>query len=99
MSPDREPGDRAFWDTSGSESPTEPPAEPKDEPAAFPAPKLPQRRERAQEAIVGWARAVAMGVRDTAHDVLDEGRSGARAKRSQMWDRFDRKTKGRRTRE
>ena len=99
MSSDREPGDRAFWDTTASEPPAEPLAEPDEGPAAEAAGKPPPRRKLVENAIVGWARAVAMGVRDTAHDVLDEGRSGARAKRSQMWDRFDRKTKGRRTRE
>lgn len=46
--------------------------------------------------IVSWARAIALGIRDTAQDVLDEGRRGARAKQSQMWDKFDSKTKHRR---
>ncbi len=47
-------------------------------------------------AAVGWARAIALGVRDTAQDVLEEGRKGARSKQSQMWEKFDGKTKGRR---
>jgi hypothetical protein len=46
--------------------------------------------------IFGWARAIVLGIRDTANDIVDEGRRGARAKQSQMWDKFDAKTKHRR---
>jgi hypothetical protein len=57
-----------------------------------------QPEEPRENPIVGWARAILLGIRDTANDVLEEGRQGARAKRSQMWDRFDAKTKHRRPR-
>lgn len=59
---------------------------------------LREPEESRENPIVGWARAIALGIRDTANDVLDEGRQGARAKRSQMWDKFDSKTKHRRPR-
>lgn len=53
-------------------------------------------REPRENPVIGWARAIVLGIRDTANDVVDEGRKGARAKRSQMWDKFDSKTKHRR---
>ena len=46
--------------------------------------------------VVEWAKAIALGLRDTANDVVAEGRRGARSKQSQMWDKFDAKTKHRR---
>jgi hypothetical protein len=52
--------------------------------------------ESPENPIVGWARAILGGIRDTAQDVVDEGRRGARAKQSQMWDKFDSKTRHRR---
>ena len=91
MTPDREPGESGAHEAPGDSTRSD---DAKDEPSRAARPM-----SGAQDAIVGWARAVVMGVRDTAQDVLHEGRSGAREKRSQMWDRFDRKTKGRRTRE
>ncbi len=54
--------------------------------------------EPRENPLVGWAKAILGGIRDTAQDVVDEGRRGARAKQSQMWDKFDSKTKSRRTR-
>jgi hypothetical protein len=53
-------------------------------------------REPRENPIVGWAKAIFGGIRDTAQDVVDEGRRGARAKQSQMWDKFDSKTRHRR---
>lgn len=46
--------------------------------------------------IVGWAKAIVGGIRDTAHDMLDEGRRGADEAYEQGWRRFDTKTKNRR---
>lgn len=43
-----------------------------------------------------WLRAIALGVRDTARDMLDEGRKGAKAAENEAWRRFDDKTKYRR---
>jgi hypothetical protein len=53
-------------------------------------------RSPRENPVIGWARAIALGIRDTAQDVLHEGRRGARAKQSQMWNKFDSKTKHRR---
>jgi hypothetical protein len=55
-------------------------------------------KEPRENPILGWARAIALGIRDTANDVVEEGRRGARAKQSQMWGKFDAKTKHRRSR-
>lgn len=52
----------------------------------------------AENPVVEWARAVAFGVADTARDVLDEGREGARKAYDEYWRRFDAKTKLRRER-
>ncbi|MEO6398555.1 MAG: hypothetical protein ABIP13_08815 [Tepidiformaceae bacterium] len=46
--------------------------------------------------VLGWARAVVFGVRDTATHMLDEGRRGAREAQEDGWQRFDDKTKNRR---
>ena len=43
-----------------------------------------------------WARAIALGIRDTAHDMLDEGRKGAHDAYEEGWRRYDAKTKHRR---
>lgn len=54
-------------------------------------------RARANEnAVVGWARAIALGIRDTAEDMLDEGRKGAHEAYEEGWKRYDAKTKHRR---
>lgn len=49
--------------------------------------------------VLGWARAVVFGVRDTATYMLDEGRRGAREAQEDGWQRFDDKTKNRRKRD
>ena len=46
--------------------------------------------------IIGWAKAIVFGIGDTAKDMLDEGRRGAREAMEHGWDRFDAKTKHRR---
>lgn len=46
--------------------------------------------------VTGWARAILLGLRDTAREMLDEGRRGARQAQSEGWARFDAKTKHRR---
>lgn len=45
-----------------------------------------------------WLRAIALGVRDTAQEMLEEGRKGAKAAEQDAWRRFDAKTKYRRKR-
>jgi hypothetical protein len=72
-------------------SASEPTAEPSLDPetdGAFRAP-----RPRRENPIVGWARAIVLGVRDTAEDMLDEGRRGAHDAYEEGWQRFDKKTK------
>lgn len=66
------------------------------EPSPRPVPDLtdsypePHRKENP---VIGWARAIVLGVRDTAEDMLDEGRRGAHEAFEEGWQRFDKKTK------
>lgn len=53
---------------------------------------------RRENPLIGWARAIALGVRDTAEDMLEAGRKGASEAYNEHWDRFDDKTKHRRKR-
>ncbi len=46
--------------------------------------------------LIAWARAIAFGIGDTARDMLDEGRRGAREAYDDGWRRFDAKTRFRR---
>jgi len=43
--------------------------------------------------VVDWARALALGIRDTARDMLDAGRDEARDAYNEYWRRYDAKTK------
>ena len=52
--------------------------------------------EPTENPILGWAKAVVFGIGDTAKDMLEEGRRGAREGMEDGWDRFDAKTKRRR---
>jgi hypothetical protein len=61
-----------------------------DEPEPFGAQRA---RRRHENPIVGWARAIVLGVRDTAEDMLEEGRRGANDAYQDGWQRFDKKTK------
>ncbi|MBA4179562.1 MAG: hypothetical protein C0506_03145 [Anaerolinea sp.] len=61
-----------------------------------PAPRTPGGRE--EHPLIAWAKAIALGVRDTAEDMLAEGRRGAHQAYNEYWDRFDDKTKHRRRR-
>lgn len=53
-------------------------------------------RDLEKNPIVGWAKAIALGIADTAKDMVDAGREGAREAMDEGWERFDRKTKHRR---
>ena len=64
------------------------------EPARFEPEPL--EKEPRENPIVGWAKAIVFGIGDTAKDMLDAGREGARDAMDEQWDRFDRKTKHRR---
>lgn len=52
--------------------------------------------EPAENPILGWAKAIVFGIGDTAKDMLNEGRRGAREAMDEGWERFDSKTKQRR---
>lgn len=79
--------------TPGSDEPRAP--ESASPPAAAPAAPV-TRRPQADHPVVAWAKAIALGIGDTAKDMLEEGRRGAREAMDQGWDRFDQKTKHRR---
>lgn len=53
--------------------------------------------EDSENPILGWAKAVVLGIGDTAKDMLREGKRGARQGMDEGWDRFDAKTKHRRS--
>lgn len=69
------------------------------EPGPEPLREVPglRRPRRRENALVDWARAIALGIQDTAKDVLEEGRKGAREAYDEYWERFEKKTKHRRT--
>jgi len=47
---------------------------------------------------VAWVKAVVFGIGDTAREMLDEGRRGARDAYDERWEQFDAKTRNRRAR-
>ena len=49
-----------------------------------------------ENALIGLAKAIFGGIGDTAKDMLQEGRQGARKAMEDGWDRFDAKTRRRR---
>ncbi len=55
-----------------------------------------ETEERGENPVLGWAKAIVLGIGDTAKDMLAEGRRGAREAREEGWERFDEKTKRRR---
>ncbi len=65
------------------------PEEPREPRRAGPPPEFP---------LVAWAKAIVFGIGDTARDMLDEGRRGAREAYDERWQRFDAKTRRRRDR-
>jgi hypothetical protein len=67
------------------------------EPERRPAHASPPPAE--ESGLAGWARAIWYGLGDTAHDVLAEARRGAREAQDQGWQRFDQKTRFRRSAE
>ena len=52
--------------------------------------------EKEENDIVRWAKAIAFGVRDTAEDMLEEGRKVAHEAYNAGWQRYDANTKHRR---
>jgi hypothetical protein len=55
--------------------------------------------EKEENAVFSWARAILGGIKDTARQVVDEGRRGAEEAYDDGWRRFDDKTRYRRTRD
>ena len=49
--------------------------------------------EESDTSIGGWVRAVALGIQDTWHDMVEEGRKGARQAYEEYWRDFEVKTK------
>jgi hypothetical protein len=68
--------------------------EPSEEPVIG---ETPEPRYRPENPIVDWARAIYLGLRDTGHDALEEGRRAARRSTEANWRKFDTKTRPRRT--
>lgn len=65
-----------------------------------------RRAAAAREAVkrrgtsaLAFVQAIGLGLKDTAEDVLRAGREGAAEAYDEMWARYERKTKHRRTRE
>ncbi len=54
--------------------------------------------EREENPVIGWAKAIVFGIGDTAKDMLNEGRRGAREAMDEGWERFDSRTRHRRDR-
>ena len=70
-----------------------------DEPAPRtpePEPLAPEPPQREEHPIVAWARAILLGIGDTARDMLEAGRQAAREGLDEGWRRFDEKTRHRR---
>jgi len=61
-----------------------------------PAGRTPEPPEREEHPIVAWARAIVLGIGDTARDMLEAGRQAAREALDEGWQRFDEKTRHRR---
>ena len=49
-----------------------------------------------ERGLFGWARALYLGICDTAQDMLDEGRREASVAYDEAWVRFEKKTRNRR---
>ena len=70
-----------------------------DEPAGRtpePEPLAPEPPEREEHPLIAWARAIVLGIGDTARDMLEAGRQAAREALDEGWQRFDEKTRHRR---
>ncbi|WBL37045.1 hypothetical protein O0235_05630 [Tepidiforma flava] len=64
--------------------------------APGPEPLAPEPPEREEHPLIAWARAIVLGIGDTARDMLEAGRQAAREAMDEGWQRFDEKTKHRR---
>ncbi len=53
-------------------------------------------RDNPTEDALDWLRAIALGIRETARDMLEAGRTEARNAYQEYWQRYDEKTKLRR---
>jgi hypothetical protein len=56
----------------------------------------PKRAGKRELPVVAWVKAFALAVKDTARDMLDEGRRGANEAYEEYWRRYEEKTKHRR---
>lgn len=51
--------------------------------------------DREEHPLVAWAKAIVLGIGDTARDMLEAGRQAAREAMDEGWRRFDKKTRRR----
>ncbi|MCC7365594.1 MAG: hypothetical protein IT303_14610 [Dehalococcoidia bacterium] len=65
----------------------QPPAE------QLPSPSPKEKAASVAGEAVDWVRAIGLGIRDTAKDMLEAGRKGAHDAYGEGWDRFDAKVK------
>jgi hypothetical protein len=65
-------------------------------PETLAASPVPEPLEKPENEIVSWVKAIAFGIRDTAEDMLEEGRRVAHEAYNSGWNRFDAKTRHRR---
>jgi len=70
--------------------------EPRAHPAISPPVERPAPRSR-ENALLGWTRAIVLGVRDTARDIVEEGKKGASKAYAEGWQDYEAKTRHRRT--
>jgi hypothetical protein len=88
MQPDERTAEPAAADATPSPTPSVPGYSP------------PPPREMPDIPVVGWAfgwgQAIVLGVRDTAQDMLNEGRKASREAYDEGWRDFDSKTRFRR---
>ncbi|WP_322819717.1 hypothetical protein [Tepidiforma sp.] len=67
-----------------------------DEPATPREPEpLDPAADREEHPLVAWAKAIVLGIGDTARDMLEAGRQAAREAMDEGWRRFDEKTRRR----
>lgn len=69
--------------------------DPAEEPIIGAPASTPPPRYRPENPVVDWARALLLGLRDTGHDMLEEGRKAASRSSEANWRKFDSKTRDR----
>lgn len=52
-----------------------------------------RHRRRKENAVLSWAKAIALGVKDTAEAMVEEGKKGARRASEEQWREYEAKVK------